>query len=100
MQKLQVKTKKEKTHPNARPLIKCLTECELGAELIVISVNAGTGAKNRLADLGIVPGTTIIKRKAAPFNGPVEIDVKGSSLVIGRGLALKILVDCGSSCSI
>ena len=95
-----MKTETKKTHPNARPLIKCLTECELGAELMVISVNAGFGAKNRLADLGIVPGTKIIKRRAAPFNGPVEIDVKGSSLVIGRGLALKIIVDCGSSCSI
>jgi len=100
MQNIQTKTEVEKPHPNARPLIKCLTECELGAELVVISVNAGFGAKNRLADLGIVPGTKIIKKKAAPFNGPVEIDVKGSSLVIGRGLALKIIVDCGSACSI
>ena len=100
MQDIQVKKKTKKTHPNARPLIKCLTECELGAELMVVSVNAGLGAKSRLADLGIVPGTKIVKKKAAPFNGPVEIDVKGSSLVIGRGLALKIIVDCGSKCSI
>jgi len=100
MQNIQVKTETEKTRPNARPLIKCLTECALGAELKVISVNAGLGAKSRLANLGIVPGTIIIKKKAAPFNGPVEIDVKGSSLVIGRGLALKIIVDCGSKCSI
>lgn len=100
MQNMQTKTETEKTHPNARPLIKCLTECALHTQLKVVSVNAGFGAKNRLADLGIVPGTTIIKKKAAPFNGPVEIDVKGSSLVIGRGLALKIIVDCGSECSI
>ena len=100
MQNIQIKTETEKTHPNARPLIKCLTECELNTELIVISVNAGLGAKSRLADLGIVPGTIIIKKKAAPFKGPIEIDVKGSSLVIGRGLALKIIVDCGSKCSI
>ena len=100
MQDVQAKTEAKKSPPNARPLIKCLTECELGAELTVVSVNAGMGAKSRLADLGIVPGTKIIKRKAAPFNGPVEIDVKGSSLVIGRGLALKIIVDCGSKCPI
>ena len=100
MQNIQAKIETNKTHPNARPLIKCLTECELGAKLIVLSVNAGVGAKKRLADLGIVPGTIIVKKKAAPFNGPVEIDVKGSSLVIGRGLASKITVECGSSCSI
>jgi len=97
MQKIQAKIEKnqEKSPSKPQPLTKCLTECDLGAELIVLSVNAGINAKNRLADLGIVPGTIIVKKKAAPFKGPVEIDVKGSSLVIGRGLALKIIVDCG-----
>lgn len=80
------------------PLIKCLTECEKGDELKVLSVNTGFRAKRRLAQMGLVPGVTIFKRKEAPFKGPLEIFVKGSSLVIGRGLASKILVDCGSSC--
>jgi Fe2+ transport system protein FeoA len=50
-------------------------------------------AKKRLACLGIIPGVTIIKRKSAPFRGPIEILVKGSSIVIGRGLAIKIIVN-------
>ena len=54
--------------------------------------NAGYHAKRRLACLGIIPGVDIIKKKAAPFHGPIEIIVKGSSLVIGRGLAAKIIV--------
>lgn len=82
-----------------RPLIKCLTECENGSELTVLSVNAGYGAKRRLAHLGIVPGVKIIKKKAAPFRGPIEIIVKGTSLVLGRGLATKINVDCNNTCS-
>ena len=82
-----------------RSLIKCLTECELGSELKVLSVNAGRGAKQRLANLGIVPGVTIVKKKSAPFRGPVNIEVRGTSLVLGRGLAAKIVVDCGKSCS-
>jgi DtxR family Mn-dependent transcriptional regulator len=77
----------------AHPLIKCLSECDNGSELTVLSVNAGHRAKRRLAHLGIVPGVKIIKKKAAPFRGPVEIIVRGTSLVLGRGLAAKINVD-------
>ena len=83
---------------NLVPLIKCLTECDLGTELIVRGVNAGQGAKRRLAHLGIVPGVKIIKKKSAPFRGPINIIVRGTSLVLGRGLASRILVDCNGSC--
>ena len=83
---------------NLVPLIKCLSECDLGTELIVMGVNAGYGAKQRLAHLGIVPGVKIIKKKSAPFRGPINIIVKGTSLVLGRGLASKILVNCNNSC--
>ncbi|MHA1195066.1 MAG: FeoA family protein [Promethearchaeota archaeon] len=69
-----------------------LSECENGEEVTVIRVNAGFKAKQRLANLGIVPGIKIIKKNSAPLRGPIEIIVKGTSLVIGRGLASKILV--------
>ena len=80
-------------------LKKCLTECEKGEEVIVLNVNAGLKAKRRLANLGILPGAKIKKKKDAPFRGPIEVIVKGSSLVIGRGLASKIIVQCYESCS-
>ena len=90
----------EKSDTEGKNLIQCLSKCELGSELIVIKVDAGQMAKIRLANLGIVPGVKILKKKSAPFNGPIEIEVKGSSLVIGRGLASKIVVNCGISCNI
>ena len=74
------------------PLIRRLIDCSIGEKLKVLRVNAGYHAKRRLANLGILPGVNIIKRKAAPFRGPIEIIVKGSSLVIGRGLAARIIV--------
>ncbi|MFX0074169.1 MAG: ferrous iron transport protein A [Candidatus Hermodarchaeota archaeon] len=80
------------------PLVKCLTECEKGEEVVVLRVNAGHNAKTRLANLGVVPGVKITKTKNAPFKGPLEIIVKGSSLVIGRGLASKIIVECNNTC--
>ena len=82
------------------PLIKCLTECKKGEETKVIGVNAGFRAKRRLANLGIVPGTIIKKKTQAPFHGPLEIIVKGSTLAIGRGLASKILVKCDQTCDL
>ncbi len=79
-------------------LIKCLGECEIGDELEVIKVDAGGTATQRLATLGIVPGVKIIKSKSAPFNGPVEIIVKGTKIVLGRGLVAKIIVNCNNIC--
>lgn len=55
-------------------------------------------AKMRLANLGIIPGVKITKKQSAPLKGPIEIIVKGSSLVIGRGLASKIFVSCAKEC--
>lgn len=87
-------------NPHPTTLRKCLTECEKGAILSVISVNAGGNAKQRLANMGLMPGAEIVKKKSAPFRGPLEIELKGSSLVIGRGLAEKVLVDCGDTCPV
>ena len=83
-----------------QPLNRCLTQCEQDQELQEVSVNAGIGAKQRLANLGIVPGVTIVKHGAAPFRGPVKVEVRGTSLVLGRGLAAKIIVECGNSCKL
>ncbi len=84
--------------PKEKNLIVCLSTCNMDTELIVKRVDAGQAVKKRLADLGIVPGVRVIKKKSAPFNGPIEIEVRGSSLVLGRGLASKIIVECNYSC--
>ncbi len=94
------KVKKDKEiFPEFSILKKCLTECEKGEEVIVLNVVAGLRQKRRLANLGIFPGAKIKKKKDAPFRGPLEVIVKGSSLVIGRGLASKITVQCDESCN-
>jgi Fe2+ transport system protein FeoA len=76
----------------AQLLIKTLIECPTGEEFKVLRVNVGYHAKRRLACLGIIPGVKIKIKRTAPFRGPVEIIVKGTSLVLGRGLASKIFV--------
>lgn len=69
-----------------------LSDVPPGRKYNIISVGTNYGSKRRLAHLGIFPGVVIIKKRSAPMRGPVEIIVKGTSLVIGRGLASQIVV--------
>ena len=53
----------------------------------------GWGFRKRLEDMGLTPGTKVTVVKSAPFNGPLEVYVRGSRLAIGRGMAKRILVE-------
>jgi len=69
-----------------------LTGLKKEQEAEIISIAAGWRATKRLADLGLVPETKIKILRNAPILGPIEIQVRGSRVVIGRGLASKILI--------
>jgi DtxR family Mn-dependent transcriptional regulator len=43
-----------------------------------------------LAELTLVPGSTVTMRKAEPFGGPITVDVDGSEHAISRELAERI----------
>ena len=58
----------------------------------IVSVNGGRGVVQRLTDMGLTPGTEIKVIKSAALNGPIEISVRSSKLVIGRGVAAKVHV--------
>jgi Fe2+ transport system protein FeoA len=90
-----IKNKEQK----GTPLIKCLTECEKDEIISVIKVNMERIVKKRLANLGLVPGVKLMKFKSAPLNGPLEVKLKGSSLILGRGIASQIFVECGKECN-
>lgn len=70
-----------------------LVDLKEGQKGIVITVLGGRMAVKRLADLGLTPRTEIEILKKIPYHGPVEIQVRGSNLVLGRGIASKIIVD-------
>ena len=53
----------------------------------------GWGFEKRLIDMGLTPGTRVTVVKSAPFHGPLEILVRGSRLVLGRGMAERIFVE-------
>ena len=57
----------------------------------VVSIGAGWGLTRRLADMGLTPGVSIsVINSQMP--GPVIINLRGSRLALGRGIAHKIMV--------
>ncbi|TFF88871.1 MAG: ferrous iron transport protein A [Promethearchaeota archaeon] len=70
-----------------------LTDVPSGTKYEILSVGTNYGSKRRLAHLGLLPGVKIVKKRSAPMRGPIEVEVKGTNLVIGRGLARHIIVE-------
>jgi len=62
----------------------------------VFFIRGGHNVLQRLLDMGLTPSTSVSVIKAAPFEGPVEILVRGSRLALGRGIASKVFVDTES----
>jgi ferrous iron transport protein A len=69
-----------------------LTDMREGETGIISSIAGGKKATKRLADLGLTPGTEIKVIRKALFSGPVQVEACSSKLVLGRGLASKIMV--------
>jgi Fe2+ transport system protein FeoA len=67
-----------------------------GEEVTVANIKAGRGLTKRLSDMGLTPGTTLmVITSHGP--GPILIDLRGSRLVLGHGIAQKIMVKMGGN---
>ena len=71
----------------------CLVDLKEGQKAIIITVIGGWGAVKKLADLGLTPNTEIEILKRIPYRGPIEIQARGSNLVLGWGIASKVMVE-------
>ncbi len=71
----------------ARPLSKV----QAGETVKLAGIKAGRGLNSRLASMGLVPNVEItVVSNSHP--GPFVISVKGSKVMLGRGMAHKIMV--------
>jgi len=59
----------------------------------VIDIRGGQGIRQRLGQMGIHPGDTITMLRYGALRGPILIEVHGSQVALGRGIASKILVE-------
>ena len=63
----------------------------------VIMIDGGHRVRAHLNTLGIHIGDWLTVIERAPFKGPVLVEVNGSRLALGRGIAAKIRVDLDGS---
>jgi len=62
-----------------------------GRRVKLVAVDAGKALKGRLAAMGLVPGVEItVIGSSRP--GPFVIGLRGSKIILGRGMAHKIMV--------
>ncbi|MFP3928294.1 MAG: ferrous iron transport protein A [Desulfobacteraceae bacterium] len=63
-----------------------------GRYVHLTSIDAGHGLRGRLESMGLVPGVEIQVVQNSG-RGPFIISVKDSRIVLGRGMAQKIMVE-------
>jgi ferrous iron transport protein A len=59
----------------------------------VLDIQGGAGIRQRLSQMGIHPGDTITILRYGALRGPILIEVHGSQVALGRGIASRILVE-------
>lgn len=68
-----------------------LTMLENGRCGVVVRINGGHSRRDRLLQLGIVPGVPVYVIKNGR-SGPLVLDVLGSRIVLGSGIASAVEV--------
>jgi len=58
----------------------------------LVGIDTGLGFRSRLAAMGLVPGVAVrVLRNSG--HGPAVVEVKGTRLALGRGVASKMQVE-------
>jgi DtxR family Mn-dependent transcriptional regulator len=90
--------------PHGDPIPNAELELETGERRTLVDVAAGDEAVIRrvpdsdpellryLADLGLVPECPVLMVEQAPFDGPVTLEIDGTTHRIGRSVAARIEV--------
>jgi DtxR family Mn-dependent transcriptional regulator len=86
-QNVQVSELTAMEQKKARPLSKI----QAGETVQLVGIEAGRGLNSRLTAMGLIPNVKItVVNNSHP--GPFVISVKGSKMILGRGMAHKIMV--------
>ncbi len=68
-----------------------LSKVSAGETVRLVSIDAGAGLNSRLTAMGLIPKVEIkVVKSGRP--GPFVISVKGSKMMLGRGVVHKIMV--------
>lgn len=82
---------RHKRHPS--PFKNELARIRPGRSVRIIGIEGGWHMRQRLNQMGIHIGDTIRVSQAGAFRGPMLIEIRGSRLALGCGMARKIRVE-------
>jgi Fe2+ transport system protein FeoA len=68
-----------------------LSEVETGKDVKLVTIDAGRELASRLVAMGMVPNS-VITVVGVGRPGPFTINVKGSKVALGKGMAQRIMV--------
>jgi ferrous iron transport protein A len=66
--------------------------CEKG-KAKVVDIRGGVTLRQRLGQMGVHPGDVITLWRYGALGGPILIEVHGSQVALGRGIASKVIVE-------
>ena len=72
-----------------------LNEVKPGQKARIVKIVGRGGANKRIADMGVVPGTTVEVVRVAPLGDPIDVKLKGYHLSLRKEEASKIMVELG-----
>ncbi|MGQ9509489.1 MAG: FeoA family protein [Thermodesulfobacteriota bacterium] len=59
----------------------------------VLDIQGGHGIRQRLSNMGIHPGDLVTIVRFGALRGPILVEVHGSQVALGRGIASRIIVE-------
>jgi Fe2+ transport system protein FeoA len=82
----------QRRNPRWNEEVISLTSLLEGERGVLTNAFGGFGLVRRLAEMGLTPGVEIKLVRKCPFRGPLQIEVRGSVLALGYGVASKVFV--------
>jgi ferrous iron transport protein A len=74
-----------------------LTMLRAGQSGKIVEIQGGPGLINRLNALGIRPGKRVTKVGSMLMRGPVTVQVGGTQVAMGFGMARRVIVEPGDA---
>ena len=72
-----------------------LNEVKPGQKCRIVKIIGRSGVNKRIADMGVVPGTTVEVQRVAPLGDPIDVKLKGYHLSLRKKEASNIIVELG-----
>ena len=69
-----------------------LNRARKGDRVKVVELEGGWGVRQRLNQIGIYEGDVLLVKRSAVFGGPIVVEVHGTEMAIGRGMARHVAV--------